>query len=233
MSTKRIFYYEVARFFIYGYSELMMNVDVQFHSDLPKGPKIFVANHPSASDGFLLHRVHRMSILITASAFAFPVFGAFVRGCGQIPVAPGSNASERAVELLRAGKSVGIFPEGTYSPQTGGFGIARHGASRVALKTGAPVIPVGISLRREFCIWLKSKIIGRETAGLWYPFGPYVVTVGNPMAFQGDPRDDHLVASTTSLIMDQITSLADESRCRMRARWMPSKPAHIGQPGSD
>ena len=79
------------------------------------------------------------------------VLGRYLRAAGHIPVITGNGraAFEEAKRLLGAGQTVTIFPEGSISPLEGGFYPARTGVARLALSTGAPVIPVGIHLDRE------------------------------------------------------------------------------------
>ena len=71
----------------------MLNMDMHWHDHLPAGPKIFIANHPSATDPFILHLLSRepMSVLIVSTAFAFPLFGEYIRRSGQIQVIPGQG----------------------------------------------------------------------------------------------------------------------------------------------
>jgi 1-acyl-sn-glycerol-3-phosphate acyltransferase len=146
-------FYKTGRGIIRLYSRLMLNLDIRWNGDVPAGPKIFVANHPSATDAFILHLLSRepMRVLIVSTAFSFPLFGAFIRRAGQIPVLPGEGgrAMDQAKACLEAGYSVGMFPEGDFSPQAGGFREPRSGAARLALSTGVPVVPVGIYLPRE------------------------------------------------------------------------------------
>ena len=218
---RRNILYELARTFVQAYSRLMLRMDIQSYAALPRGPKLFIANHPSATDPFLVHLLERMSVLITANAFAFPIMGAFLRHVEQVAVSPGGDALEQAVRLLQQGKSVCIFPEGTFSPQEGGFGEPRTGAARIVLATGVPVIPVGIFLPRERSIRIASNLIGRPTVGYWYLHGPYVVTIGKPMQFEGDVEDHECVHSVTATMMDHIKSLAQESERRLQSRLAP------------
>lgn len=213
---KRNIVYETGRKFIQAYARLMLKLDIHKYSDLPRGPILFVANHPSATDPFLLHLLDRMSVLITVNAFRFPIFGSILRRGEQIAVEPGGNALEQATHLLRAGRSIGIFPEGTFSPQAGGFGEPRNGAARLALTTGAHVVPVGIYLPRERSLRISSKLAGRPTVGYWYLCGPYALTVGQPMRFEGNPEDREQVVSVTRAIMERIMDLARESEHRLR-----------------
>jgi 1-acyl-sn-glycerol-3-phosphate acyltransferase len=207
--------YEAALTVVRTYARLLLHMDTHFHEALPPGPKLFIANHPSATDPILIHLLSRMSVMITANAFAFPLVGRFLRGVGQISVAPGGDSLERATAMLRMGHCVGIFPEGTYSPQAGGFGQPHSGAARIALATGVPVVPVGIYLPRERSLRITSNLIGRQTIGYWYLRGPYAFTVGRPMRFDGDPSNLFNDPATTETMMEWIRVLAEESEQRV------------------
>ena len=136
------------------YGKALLNVNVEWQAPLPSGPKIIAANHPTTTDPFLLMGLigEPMSILITESCFKLPGLGAFLRAAGHVPVVSGSGkaALDEGIRLLRAGRTVGIFPEGVLSPldqlDRGGCCPPHTGVARLALATGAPVIPVGISL---------------------------------------------------------------------------------------
>jgi 1-acyl-sn-glycerol-3-phosphate acyltransferase len=104
------------------------------------------------------------------------------------------------------------------SPQQGGFHRPHTGAARLALLTGVPVVPVGIYLPRERNWTVSATIDGRDTVGYWYLRGPYSVTVGDPLRFEGDVEDRDHVSSVTGSIMQHIVSLADQSEQRARGR---------------
>ncbi len=78
--------YDIARVFVQAYSRLMLRMDIHIHAVLPESPKLFIANYPSATDPILIHLLERMSVLITANAFAFPILGAFLRRIEQSTV---------------------------------------------------------------------------------------------------------------------------------------------------
>jgi 1-acyl-sn-glycerol-3-phosphate acyltransferase len=212
-------FYEIARVSVRLYSRLMMQVDIHWHERLPDGPKLYIANHPSATDPFMMMLLSRQQIclLVVASAFSFPLTGWYLRKAGQIPVfqGQGEQALEEASYLLKAGGCIGIFPEGTYSPQNGSFHEPRSGAARLALKTGVTVIPVGIYLLQEKSVYISSRLGGTQTAGYWYWRGPYAITVGKPVHFQGDPDNKEQVQSTAQQMMELIRSLASESKERI------------------
>jgi 1-acyl-sn-glycerol-3-phosphate acyltransferase len=219
--SRRNYLYKFARSLVRLYSSLMLKMDVFWHASLPEGPKIFVANHPSATDPFIIHLLSSegMSVLITGNAFTFPLLGLYLRHTGQIPVVfgQGAGAIEKARRLLDQGHSVGIFPEGQFSPRNGGFRKPHIGVAHLALFTGAPVIPIGIYLPRERCLKITTRHTGRKTTGFWYLFGPYGITVGKPMRFKGDTKSMDRIQYVAENIMKWIRSLARESEIRINA----------------
>jgi 1-acyl-sn-glycerol-3-phosphate acyltransferase len=212
--------YTLVLAFIKLYALLMFRFDIHRQSKLPGGPKIFVANHPSATDPFLIHLVtrERLNVLIIESAFNVPLFGQLLRTVQEIPVpyANGSVALEQARQYVHANRSVAIFIEGRLSPVQGGFFPPRTGAARLALTSGAPIVPVGIYLRRETSLRIRSKISGLQTEGYWYLRGPYAMTVGQPMQFDGDVEDHELVRRISDQVMREVKYLAHESERRTR-----------------
>ena len=211
-------FYTLGRLVLLLYAALMLKLSIRRLGILPAGPKIFVSNHPSATDPFMIHIIsrERMNVLVTAKAFGVPVFGWFLRTIREIPVplVPGSAVLEDACQSIRDGKSVAIFIEGKISPLDGSFLAPRTGAARLALQTGVPVIPVGIFLRRELSICIKSKISGSLAQAYWCLRGPYAMTVGQPMQFAGNVEDRPHVRNVSEAIMQQIRLLAHESEHR-------------------
>ena len=201
------------------YTRFLLHMDVLWHTKLPPGPKLVVANHPSTTDPFYLLTLfpRPLSILIIEHAFHAPLFGGFLRRSGHIPVETADRHAAFDAALLRLsnGDSVAIFPEGDLSPREGGSLPARSGAARLALLTGASVIPVGIYFNRERARPLVSKFQGRSETGYWYLRGPYAVTVGGPMRFEGDVENHPLVHSISARIMETINTLAAASQRRM------------------
>jgi 1-acyl-sn-glycerol-3-phosphate acyltransferase len=214
--------YQLGRPIVLLYARLMLNLDIFWHAPLPDGPKIIVANHPSFNDPFFVAMLSSrpVSILIIASAFFVPLFGLYLRRSGHIPVFPenGQEAFEKARQVLDKGRSIVMFPEGGASPREGGFHKPRTGAARLALLTGASIVPVGIHLPRERLRTIDSRIGGQHKTGYWYLRGPYNMTVGEPMRFKGDVQDREQVVSVSEHIMQRIVSLAQESAVRMKSR---------------
>ena len=89
-----------------------------------------------------------MRYLAKDALFHTPVLKYIVKDAGQIPVdaadegAP--SAFDAAVEAVRAGECIGVYPEGTITKDPDGWPMrGKTGAARIALATGCPVIPIG------------------------------------------------------------------------------------------
>lgn len=207
----------------------MLNMDIDQKLPLPEGAKIIAPNHPSMIDPFIMASIlgQRSYILITDVMFHVPIMGAYLRRLGHIPVAPGrgQSAIDCALEHLKAGQTVMIFPEGANSPLAGGFGKERTGVARLAIASGAPVIPTGIFLQRDRLQKLKSVVSGKIEYSNWYLRGPYAITMGTPMQFTGDVEDREHVKTTAHQVMLKIMCLAAESQ----QRWYRNNPPLTGE----
>lgn len=176
---------------------LRLVVEGQEHV-LAEGGLILCSNHIGAHDPGLLGMFSPRPVIFMAKEeiFKVPVIGWLVRsGTGAFPVrrgTPDRAALKRAADLLEAGGCLGIFPEGTRS-KTGHLGKAEPGTAYLALKSGATVVPVGISGSYR----LFSRITIR--------FGPPV----DLSAFRtGRLTGEHLDAAGDA-IMTAIASLVD------------------------
>jgi len=202
------------------YAGTLLKMDVQWHAPLPAGAKIIAANHPTTTDPFLLMGLapEPISILITEMCFQVPVLGQFLRQAGHVPVIDGKGrtAFDKAAKLLKAGHTVGIFPEGALSPLAGGVCPPHTGVARLALSTGVPIIPVGICLQREHIRFRETTVGGKTEIARFYLHGPYAVTIGGPMRFEGNVEDREFVRTVSQCIMQRISLLSRESGQRIR-----------------
>jgi 1-acyl-sn-glycerol-3-phosphate acyltransferase len=189
---------------------------------------ILAANHPTTTDPFYLLALMPAPacVLVTDAAFKVPVFGSLLRAAGHVPAVPRSNGAtlETLEQKLADGYSVAIFPEGALSPCPGRFHPPHTGAARLALNTGAPVIPVGIDLDYTRILSITPEIDGQAVPGRLYLSGRYAMTVGQPMWFQGSGQDRRLARSVADRIMRRICELARESERRMTRRQVPARP---------
>ncbi|HQP07733.1 MAG TPA: lysophospholipid acyltransferase family protein [Anaerolineaceae bacterium] len=205
------------------YTLVRFNLRISRPASMPQGAKIFVANHPSVSDPFLLSFAIRQHahILIAEEVFNIRPFGTLLRSMGFIPVIPhqGRLAFDQAVEYLQQGRNVMIFPEGHISPLEGGFLAFHSGAARLALATGAPIIPAGIHIQRTRIKTLTMKSGSEEIPAHWYFNGPYAITFGEPMYFDGDLENRSRVEDVTRTLQVEIQALTEISMLQMDAEF--------------
>jgi 1-acyl-sn-glycerol-3-phosphate acyltransferase len=139
--------------------------------------------------------------------------GQVLRGAKQIPVyresADASMAYRAAVGAVRAGECVVIYPEATLTRDPGLWPmVGKTGAARVALETGAPVIPIAQwgpqTLLPPYA--KRPHLVPRTTMHVWA--GPPV----DLSEFRGRPIDAPLLRAATERIMADVTALLEQIR---------------------
>src|SRR5688572_3173996 len=116
---------------------------------IPSGGVILAANHRSFLDPFLIGCCIGRPIYFVAKRELFknPLIGWFLNCMGAFPVRRGESDEESVATtraLLARGHAVVIFPEGTRIP-AGSLGRPKRGMGRLALESGAPVVPIAVS----------------------------------------------------------------------------------------
>jgi len=196
--------YTASRTAMDHYARMMVDFDVEQTARLPEGPKLFVANHPTTTDPAYLTLLtnERIYTMISKLVFDMPIIGPALRIADHVVVdqSNGREAFNRAQDLLRNGENVALFPEGALSPAKGGVYPLKNGAARLALSTGATVVPVGIAADPER--------IHRIDISRLYLDGPYAMTVGRPMQFQGEMSDRPRVLNVSGKMRHEIIRLA-------------------------
>ena len=138
-------------------------------------PYVFVANHSSFTDVFLVVRLPwEMKWLSKKSIFSIPLLGWQMRAAGDVPIVRGDKESaKRAMEEMRqrleSGVSVILFPEGTRSAD-GTLGEFRDGAFRLAIEAGVPVVPLAIVGAAKSLP--KRSLVFRPSAATLYVLSP-------------------------------------------------------------
>lgn len=129
------------------------------------GPTIIACNHVNYFDPFLIQVAVSRRVRFVAWVRGFRhVFGWFMRRMGTIPIdlsKPDRRAYETVLNTLREGWVIGIFPEGTFTPD-GHVVHPKVGAARMAIETGAVICPA--TLTGNFRVW-APQAPGRS--GVW------------------------------------------------------------------
>ncbi len=200
--------------------------DWRGRENIPAGGFIAAGNHMTNVDPltfahFLYDNGRPPKILAKASLFAVPVLGGLLRRTGMIPVqrntAAAASSLSSAMDALRSGECVAVFPEGTLTRDPDLWPmVAKTGVARLALTTQAPVVPIAQ--------WGAQRILGRYKK-LLKPFPPKTVTVvaGPPVDLSDlydRPQDAATLREATDRVMAAITALLED----IRAEKAPAVP---------
>ena len=140
----------------------------------------------------------------------------FFRANGHIPLRRGEGADwkralEAAADALAAGELFGIYPEGTRS-KDGRLHRGHTGVAMLALRTGAPVIPIG------FIGTDKAQPVGAKTI---HPFKRITIRIGPPVDFSaqaGQPKGQRVLRAMTDAVMAEIQRLSGQESTGKYAR---------------
>lgn len=166
---------------------------------LPYGPLIVASNHLSLTDPSLLCISIGRHIHWMAKADLNWFFRLLAWGYQSVPVHRGSSsreALEKALNLLGQDFAVGVFPEGVRS--TGKLGKGKFGAAMLAVRSGAPILPIAITGTER----LRSK------KG-WFTRPTVKINIGQPFTppiLEGPVGRDQLT-SVVDMIMERIAIL--------------------------
>jgi len=149
--VKKSLTYSLFRNIIKISARLYLGLEVIGDRNIPqKGGVILAPNHPSDMDSFILgvsiSMNRQLNTMGKIELFQKPLIGRFLRMLGAFPVARGAIDSEAikiAVERLRMGNVVDIYPEGSVSLD-GTLQPPKYGVGLVALMAKVPVVPVAI-----------------------------------------------------------------------------------------
>jgi 1-acyl-sn-glycerol-3-phosphate acyltransferase len=188
-----------------------------------RGPVILASNHLSFSDHFFGPLPVPRKVIFLAKAEYFTGRGlkglltkAFFAGVGQIPIDRGGGAaSERALitglRVLADGHVLGIYPEGTRSPD-GRMYRGKTGVARLAIESGAPVVPCAMISTFEFqpsgALWPNWRIRPGVRFGGPLDFSQYI----------GRESDGELLRTVTDEIMRAIAKLSGQEYVDIDAR---------------
>ncbi|MER5877082.1 lysophospholipid acyltransferase family protein [Streptomyces sp. NPDC001910] len=205
------------KFSIGGSLKLAFRPWVEGLENIPaEGAAILASNHLSFSDSFFLPAILDRKVTFIAKAEYFTTPGlkgrmtaAFFKGVGQLPVdrsgarGAGEAAIKSGIDVIERGELFGIYPEGTRSPDGRLYRGKPGGLARVALATGAPVIPVAM-IDTE-----KIQPPGKVMPKLMRPG----IRIGKPLDFSrynGMEHDRFVLRAVTDEVMYEIMKLSGQ-----------------------
>jgi 1-acyl-sn-glycerol-3-phosphate acyltransferase len=204
--------YGILRAFLTPFLMVLFRPKVKGLRHVPgSGPVIIASNHLSFSDSIFMPLVvpRKVTFLAKSEYFTSPGPKGLLKkltfiALGQVQVdRSGGRRSEAALitglKVLAEGKCLGIYPEGTRSPD-GRLYKGRSGIARLAIESGSPVIPVAM--------FNTEKI---QPTGTVVPKVMRVEMIfGEPMYFEGDSTDLQHLRDVTDKIMHTIQALSGQ-----------------------
>jgi 1-acyl-sn-glycerol-3-phosphate acyltransferase len=210
-----VFYWVCKHILLGPWLRLLFRPRVEGLENVPlEGPAILASNHLSFSDSIFLPLVVKRKITYLAKAEYFNSPGIkgffsklFFAGVGQVPIDRSSgsaarSALETAKRILAEGNLLGIYPEGTRSPD-GRLYRGKTGVARMALEARVPVIPVAMLNTNEI------QPIGKR---MWRIM-PVHIRIGAPLDFSrydGLAGERFVERSMTDEIMYELMELSGQ-----------------------
>ncbi|MFI6937902.1 lysophospholipid acyltransferase family protein [Streptomyces sp. NPDC050418] len=211
------------------FKALDLKIDLKGSEHIPSsGGAVLVSNHISYMDFIfagLAARPQKRLVRFMAkdSVFRHKISGPLMRGMKHIPVdrAQGEQAYAHALDSLRKGEVIGVFPEATISTS---FTLKtfKSGAARLAQEAGVPLIPVALWGTQR--LWTKGKPRNFKRSHI-----PVTIRVGEPLEA---PKDQYAGAITRRL-KDRVQELLEAAQRAYPVRPKGSDdtwwvPAHLG-----
>ncbi|HOP38920.1 1-acyl-sn-glycerol-3-phosphate acyltransferase [Candidatus Woesebacteria bacterium] len=205
------FLYFVGRSIARLYTKIDLKKQIKSKKQFPLGAKIFAVNHPSTLDPLYIMSSIKEPVHALLTEDVFKIFGLnkLIAWAGHVAVGRNSGliALNQAITLLTKNRSILIFPEGMVSKNSQQVEKLKTGAVRMALATGAPIIPIGICVDPQKIKKFTIKIKNQENQFYWYRRGAYLITYGAPIYFTGELNNQELVRNHSIILRNKIQQL--------------------------
>ncbi|MGW7417055.1 lysophospholipid acyltransferase family protein [Streptomyces sp. NPDC054863] len=211
------------------FKALDLKIDTQGSENIPRsGGAVLVSNHISYLDFIFnglaaLPQKRLVRFMAKESVFRHKVSGPLMRGMKHIPVdrKQGENAYRHALDSLRSGEIIGVFPEATIS-ESFTLKSFKSGAARLAQEAGVPLIPMAVWGTQR--IWTKGRPrnFGRNHI-------PVTIRVGKPV----EAPADEFAGAITRRLRERVQELLEAAQRAYPVRPKDDKdtwwvPAHLG-----
>lgn len=223
--TDRGFWYGFAIDLLWPVLMAVARWDFRGGADIPRrGGALLAVNHLSHIDpivivAYTLSRGRVPRFMAMSELWDMTVVGAPLRGGRHIPVdrtSTGIEAYRAAVDAVTQGEIVAVYPEGGFADHSDGWPReARTGITRIALETGAPVIPIAQ--------WGSNHLLPPATNRpvLW-PRATLRVLAGAPVALD-DLREGRIKRSDLHTATDRIMGRITEQLAELRGEQPPPR----------
>ncbi|MEW6207705.1 MAG: lysophospholipid acyltransferase family protein [Acidobacteriota bacterium] len=209
---------------------LLFSVEYYGLENIPReGAVILAGNHPSYLDPVLVGLPVERTIYFMAwdALFKVPLLGWLIRKLGAFPVdirkGKGESAYLEAVRVLSQGLALGIFPEGQRSDQ-GPMGELRTGVARMAIETGAVIVPITIGGASR--AWPKWKLLPKPAKIIVRYHAPISIPE-EERTMRGEDKEFHreVMQRVAEAINRSLTAALREDASI--EKWYTRPPSHI------
>ena len=220
--------YAITRSILVPWMRTWFRWNVEGADNIPRqGPALFAFNHIAFLDPLVAAYAidgggRHPRFLAKHDLWSDKRVAWLVKGTRQIPVTRGTasaaDALRPAIDALRGGEAIVIFPEGTITTDpTLNTMRAKSGVARLALGADVPIIPCAL--------WGTANVWGRGTKANWRPRQDICVRIGEPMAVEGDPGSREDWTRIGDEVMRRVGVLLASIRTAVPDRRRPQRKA--------